>query len=248
MSSLANPPFDIPLKAGAQRTFHARTWWALAPALVVPTLGTLIFFVFLAGSDAGKAMMMVTKVFGVAWPLLATVFLIRRPLRMPVIPHPVRDIAIGALSGVAIGALMMGLAWFSPLSGYLEGAAAVIEKSIADLGFANYFLLLALGISFLNSAMEEYYWRWFVYGNLRTVLKSKWLPHFFAALAFTGHHLVVTTLLFPLPFALFLCFGVFVGGLIWSFFYQKQGHLWGAWVSHILADLAIFYIAWKAMA
>ncbi|MEM7146701.1 MAG: CPBP family intramembrane glutamic endopeptidase [Verrucomicrobiota bacterium] len=234
-----------------------RTWLALVPAMVVPSLGALCYFIFFTGTPLGQTIFTVTKIFGVAWPILTTLFLIRHPGQIlqtgPDTP-PLRDrikkhlqsLPLGLISGLIISAGILAVAWLTPLEDVILAAAPAISQKINDLGFANNFLLLALGISLVNSAMEEYYWRWFVYGNLRHVI---WLPaaHLLAALAFTAHHLVVTTQFFPLPIALLACAGVFTGGLIWSALYQHQKSILGVWLSHILVDLAIFIIAYQAI-
>ncbi|MEM0896075.1 MAG: CPBP family intramembrane glutamic endopeptidase [Verrucomicrobiota bacterium] len=226
---------------------RSRLWLALLPALIVPSLGALVYFVWFTGTPVGKVAMIATKAFGIAWPIVATLFILRRPVWTKKKVHWPSTLGIGLGSGILIGALMLALAHWTPLGQYIFEAAPMIQQKVNDLGFANNFLLLALLISFLNSAMEEYYWRWFTYGKLREAMKSKFWPHFLAALAFTGHHIVVTLQFFPLPFVVFLCAGVFVGGMIWSWLCEKQGHTWGAWISHIVADLAIFLIAWQAI-
>jgi membrane protease YdiL (CAAX protease family) len=234
-----------------------RTWIALAPAMVVPSLGALCYFILFSGTSLGQVIFTITKIFGLAWPVLTTLFLIRHPdqfirtgadappLRERIARH-LRSIPLGLLIGVAISAGTLGIAWLSPLGKVVTAAAPAISEKIAGLGFANHFLLLALGISIVNSAMEEYYWRWFVFGNLRHVIKLP-LAHLVAALAFTSHHIIVTTQFFSLGFALFTCAGVFTGGLIWSHLYQRQKSILGTWVCHILVDLAIFAVAWKAI-
>ncbi|MEM9481458.1 MAG: CPBP family intramembrane glutamic endopeptidase [Verrucomicrobiota bacterium] len=231
----------------SDKVHKTRLWIALVPALVVPSLGALIYFVWWSGTPMGQAAMVVTKVFGLIWPIVATLCILRRPVwTRKKINWPV-TFGIGIGSGVLIGALMLALTHWTPLGEFIFEAAPMIQQKVVDLGFANNFLLLALLISFFNSAMEEYYWRWFTYGRLREVLKSRFWPHVFAALGFTAHHVIVTLQFFPLPFVVFLCSGIFVGGLIWSWLYERQGHLWGAWISHILADLAIFFIAWQVI-
>jgi membrane protease YdiL (CAAX protease family) len=39
-------------------------------------------------------------------------------------------------------------------------------------------------------------------------------------------------------------FGVFVGGSIFSWVYVTYRSVWVAWITHALADVAIFAIAW----
>jgi len=38
--------------------------------------------------------------------------------------------------------------------------------------------------------------------------------------------------------------GVAVGGLVWSWQYERQNSIAGAWLSHLLVDAAIMYIGY----
>jgi membrane protease YdiL (CAAX protease family) len=38
--------------------------------------------------------------------------------------------------------------------------------------------------------------------------------------------------------------GIFVGGLTWSWLYRRYRSTWPGYVSHILADAAVFVIGW----
>ena len=98
-------------------------------------------------------------------------------------------------------------------------------------------------ISIFHSLLEEYYWRWFVYGNLREVVSIK-MAHFLAAFTFTLHHIVVMMQFFELPWALFFSACVGVGGFFWSLLYQHQKTLIGAWVSHALVDAALMSVGY----
>jgi uncharacterized protein len=45
-----------------------------------------------------------------------------------------------------------------------------------------------------------------------------------------------------LPTTLLCCAGVFAGGVIWSALYLRYRSIWPGYLSHALADLAIFAI------
>ena len=69
--------------------------------------------------------------------------------------------------------------------------------------------------------------------------------HLIAAVAFTGHHLVLMSVLFPLPLALFLSFLVGLGGLIWTLMYEWQGTVLGCWLSHLVVDAFIMIVGFR---
>jgi membrane protease YdiL (CAAX protease family) len=96
--------------------------------------------------------------------------------------------------------------------------------------------------------LEEYYWRWFVFGQLR-----RWIPVGAAiavsSLAFTAHHVLVLRFYFggfSLPTGI-LSLAVASGGVFWAWLYQKSGSLYGPWLSHALIDAALFLIAYDLM-
>ncbi len=123
-----------------------------------------------------------------------------------------------------------------------------VGAKVVDLGIATFsrYLTVSVFYSLLHSALEEYYWRWFVYGQLRKFLHVRpaiWL----AAVAFMAHHLILVGFYtgwgWPagLPFAL----AVAIGGAYWAWLYERSGSLLGPWLSHLLVDVAIFTAGWQ---
>ena len=106
---------------------------------------------------------------------------------------------------------------------------------------------LALGILFwifINSVLEEYVFRWFITSKLEQLVGGKWLPILLSAAIFTLHHTIALAFFIdPLGNAL-ASFGVFIGGVIFSWIYVQYRSVWVAWVAHAIADVAIFAIAW----
>jgi hypothetical protein len=98
----------------------------------------------------------------------------------------------------------------------------------------------------VNSLIEEYYWRWFLFGHLRQVVPV-FLAYLLAGVAFAAHHVVITTQFFPMSWGLLI--GAFVGvaGVIWSVMYARQQTIMGVWVSHIIADLGIMFIGYNLL-
>ena len=121
-----------------------------------------------------------------------------------------------------------------------------MKAKVESLGIAEQFVLFALFVTFAHSFFEEFYWRWFVYGNLRTVIAPRF-AHVIAAIAFAAHHLVVTSQFFPFLFACFLSFCVAVGGFIWSHLYERQKSLMGAWICHLIVDAGLMIVGFQLL-
>lgn len=166
-------------------------------------------------------------------------------------PH-FRTLKPGLLFGLAVAAVMLG-AYFGGLRGssLLRNTPARLQQKLHEVGMdtpARY-AVLAVFIVAAHSLLEEYYWRWFVFGGLRQFL-SVAPAMVLSSLAFMAHHVVVLYVYLPgqlwsavLPFAL----AIAVGGAVWAWLYDRGGSLWAPWLSHLLVDAAIFAIGWDLL-
>lgn len=220
-----------------------RTWLVLLPAMIIPALTALFYFVWLKGSSAAQPAYGGAKLFILLWPAAATLFILRRPIRWKLRPMTVhlRAIPLGLIIGLGIAGIMAAL-MITPLGSLVESATGAIEEKVVNLGIQEHFILFAVCLSLFHSLLEEYYWRWFVYGNLRNLV-SRPAAHAMAAVGFSLHHIVVTSQFFPLHWALLFSSAVGIGGFFWSWLYQRQGTLTGAWASHAVVDAALMTVA-----
>jgi membrane protease YdiL (CAAX protease family) len=107
------------------------------------------------------------------------------------------------------------------------------------------YVLLAAFYSLFHSLLEEYYWRWFVFRQLKR-LSPLWVAIVISALGFTAHHVIVLHVFFkdaPLLVAL-LSVAVGVGGCFWARLYARTGSLLAPWLSHLLIDAGIFLVGY----
>jgi len=61
-----------------------------------------------------------------------------------------------------------------------------------------------------------------------------------SAVAFTLHHVIALAVYMPAPAAAVCSLGVAVGGATWSVLYLRYRSVWPGYVSHVLADAALF--------
>jgi len=222
----------------------------MVAGLVVPLVCALVYVVWVPHGNAGRSAWFVTKIWILCYPLfffsmIGLGGLVRREDRRAVWPTWAVVIWTGLLTGVCIsliGCLMV----ITPVGDIVKANSHNLVEKAEGLGFASRgrFLLVAAFITVLHSAMEEYYWRWFIYGHLRQMV-GHWPGHLIAAVAFTGHHLVLMSVLFPLPLALFLSFLVGLGGLIWTLMYEWQGTVLGCWLSHLVVDAFLMIVGYR---
>jgi len=101
-----------------------------------------------------------------------------------------------------------------------------------------------IAVLLAHSLLEEYYWRWFVFGRLARLLKKRWVPYVLASLGFAGHHYIVLGAFLPIWSAALLGSCVGLMGVVWCWLYRRQGSLAGCWISHLMADAAIVYVGY----
>lgn len=222
-------------------------WSLLLPALLVPFVLSFFYFVFFPGTAFGNAFYGVHKVFLIAWPLLCVLLILREPMIDRTRPkRHLASLVPGTLFGIAVTGLMFLLLEASPMGAVFSANEAKIVQRIHDLDVAERFVAFALFISFIHSAMEEFYWRWFAYGQAAKLM-PKGIAHAVAATGFALHHIVVLSQFFPLgwAFALGACVGI--GGAFWSWQAERYNSLIGPWFSHLLVDLGLMWVGWQAL-
>lgn len=222
----------------------ARLWAAVLPALLVPLLASIFYFILFPGTWFGKTCFGLIKFHLVAWPAVATIFILRESMSRPAPAWKARfrTLIPGVLIGVVVVASMFVL-MKTPMGDIVLASGDKIRRKVDDLGMLRYYVPFAIYLSLVNSLIEEYYWRWFAYGALRRLMPLGW-AHVVAALAFSAHHIVLVSQFFPLNFALFMGLSVGIGGLIWSLMYQKYNTILGPWACHIIIDAGFLWIVY----
>lgn len=219
---------------------------AVAFALVLPTLVTLAYFVLAASASAAvqQFVYLVTKVFQFSFPLLWVVAVQKvRPRLLPLSGK-------GVLSGLAFG-LAIALAIAATYSAWLQytpffaDAEASIRAKIEGMNLTQPGVFIAVGVfySLVHSLLEEYYWRWFVYGQLRQLTRIS-VAILISSLGFMAHHVLVLGTYFGFSSAATWLFSlsIAIGGAVWAWLYERSGSLVGPWLSHMLVDAAIFAV------
>jgi len=223
---------------------RSRTWAVVLPATVLPLFGALLYFVFAKGVGLAQAAYSGTKLFTLAWPIIAVPWILKHRVERPAWREARhwRTLPSGLLMGAGIVGLMFLLMQTQWIGEPVRTNAVRINDTVTGLGLnrGNYWAF-GICLAVLHSLLEEYYWRWFVFGGLRQLMPAG-LAHALAGAAFMGHHVVVLLQFFPVPLALFLSFSIGLGGVIWSGMYVRQGSLLGVWLSHIIVDFGILSI------
>jgi membrane protease YdiL (CAAX protease family) len=153
--------------------------------------------------------------------------------------------------------IISGLAWSIPvatiiLATYWLAKGSLIDPeakaTIGDMGISSpaKFLIFASVMSLGNSLMEEYVWRWFVFSKFK-ILFGIWPAIILSAFFFTVHHIVIVWNLGSLWLVFLSSMGLFCGGVIWAWLYNKYNSIWPGWICHVAADTAIMWIVWLTL-
>ncbi|MGA1865676.1 MAG: CPBP family intramembrane glutamic endopeptidase [bacterium] len=145
---------------------------------------------------------------------------------------------IGFPHGFLIGLPVLAL-YYLLLQGRVPDVG-LIER-LSSLGLINIWPLVILMLSIINSAVEEYYWRSFLY-PVYTELTNPGAAVIINGFFFTFHHLVIITVYFPMGFALLFALGTGIGGALWADLRRRKVSIVACWISHVIIDLIVMII------
>ena len=212
-----------------------RALLALALLAPVPSIGIWAAMVAAPGA-VGKAVFFIAKlwllIFPAAWYLLVEK---GKPSWSP----PLRGgMVAGTLSGVILAAAIVLGAWLVDVQ-HMDLAplrAAVKEMHLASPAA---YLAGAAAWTLVNSLVEEYVYRWFVLRQCEVLLPSP-VAIIASAAIFTVHHVIALNQYLEPTFTALASAGVFIGGIVWATLYHRYRSIWPGWISHVLADIAVF--------
>jgi membrane protease YdiL (CAAX protease family) len=232
----------------------AGQWCALIFAMCFPALMAWVYFVALAqpvGEAAapvsGALAACVAKCVQFSFPILWLCSVERRRLRLAAPRFNGLVLALGF--GLLVAAFLLYV-YHRRLIGS-DILATLVDRIREKLvvfhaDTPGRYVLLAVFIAVIHSLLEEYYWRWFVFGELRRRVSVQ-SAIALSALAFMAHHVIVLGFFLPqhfftaaVPFS--LCVGL--GGVAWAWLYERTGTIYSVWISHVVVDAAILVVGY----
>jgi membrane protease YdiL (CAAX protease family) len=209
----------MPPAAPDARRERRRAAGALALTVPAPSIGVVAAMVLAPGATAGH----------------------RRPISLSPARHG--GLGVGALLGLAIAVVI--------LAAYaLVGERLIDEHHVREIarrteiaGPVRFLVAAAFWIC-INSVIEEYVYRWFLFEKCEVLVGTRTAVVLSAAF-FTIHHVIALRTQFDGLVTAIGSLGVFVGGLVWSWCYQRYRSIWPGYVSHAIVDVAVFWLGWK---
>lgn len=218
------------------RVLALLTLLLLVPA---PSVGTLAAM-WLWPGPVGQVVYGACKVWLLAFPLLWLRLVERGPWSWSPPRHG--GLAVGTAIGTAIalvivaGYVTVGRRWIDPNTVRHAAERSGLASAGMYLGLVGYLVLV-------NSLLEEYVWRWFVYRRCE-ILLPRGPAVVVAGLLFTVHHVVALRIQFPWRITLLGSAGVWVGGVLLSWLYQRYRSIWPAYACHAVIDVAVLGVGW----
>ena len=146
-----------------------------------------------------------------------------------------QGLCIAICLGFVIYGVVLGAYWifkdvfdFSALTGSLNETTGVNKSN---------FIWVAIYISFVNSLLEEFFFRGFSFITLKK-LTSRRFAYVFSSMVFALYHIAMMIGWFGLPVILISLVGLFIGGMIFNRFDEKSENIYLSWLIHMFANFA----------
>ncbi len=119
---------------------------------------------------------------------------------------------------------------------------ALVNSLSADQNVAqNSFIWVALYISFCNSLLEEFLFRFVAFIKL-SEYTTKNIAYIFSSCLFALYHVAMIGTSFPFPLLILALVGLAIGGAIFNYVDDKSKNIYNSWIIHMFADFAIMTI------
>ncbi len=140
--------------------------------------------------------------------------------------------------GIGAGLYILLLGFYFLIGPYFD-FSNIADSLTSNAGITKgNFLLISLYISFINSFLEEFFFRGFVFTNLKKTT-NKSFAYLFSAAIFSCYHIAMMIGWFSPGLFILVMAGLFVGGLIFNWLNEKLDTIYCSWLTHMFANFAI---------
>ncbi len=146
-----------------------------------------------------------------------------------------KGLGLSVLLGFGVYALVLG-AYFLFRNVFDFSALTTSLGKTTGVNKSN-FLWVAIYISFINSLLEEFFFRGFSFVTLKKFVSGRF-AYIFSSLAFSLYHIAMMIGWFGVPVILISLVGLFIGGMIFNKFDEKNENIYLSWLIHMFANFA----------
>lgn len=147
-----------------------------------------------------------------------------------------KHIIYSIILGLLVYAIIMGTYFILKNFIDLNNIKGILDSNL-NVNKGN-FVFVALYISFVNSLLEEFFFRGFIFLNLKRFISRKF-AYIISAFAFACYHVAIMANWFGPALFLLAMTGLFIGGLIFNYLNDKSSNIYGSWLVHMMANFAI---------
>ena len=146
----------------------------------------------------------------------------------------------GLLTSLLLGILVYGVI----LGGYfltrgIFDFSNVASSLTSGMGInANNFLYVSLYISFMNSFLEEFFFRGYGFITLKKYTSRK-VAYIVSSTVFAVYHIGMLLAMFDIIPILLMMLGLIVGGCIFNYLNEINDNIYSSWFVHMFAKFAI---------
>jgi uncharacterized protein len=219
-----------------------RSLFALLLIVPISSIGAIVSTVIAPGA-IGQAVVLVCGIWMLILPIGWHVWIDRQQLRW-------RRSLDGLSVGIILGAMMFGIIfcsyWF--VGRYWLNIADIRARA-TQMGMNIPLMVFGFGTfqTLVNSLIEEYVWRWFVYRHCQLLWSKRWAVWLCAGF-FTLHHIILM-LAYCDDWRLVVVgsLAVFIAGGLWARCMRTYKSLLPSYLSHLAADLALQIASWHIL-
>jgi len=215
---------------------------ALSLLVPLPSIGTAAALFWWPAMATGKVIFMAAKAWIALLPLIWLKVADHEPLSWS--PPKRGGFGMAAALGLAIAVLIFAAFAVARHFGAIDAGMVADRAAKTGLNHLGLYLGGALYWITVNSLMEEYVWRWFVFRKFEVLLGGR-AGVVAAALAFAVHHVIALAAQFNWSITMLGSLGVFIGGATWSWLYLRYRSVWPCYVSHAIVDIPVFVIGYR---
>ncbi len=229
---------------------RSRAIFALCAVVPVSSIAALMS-VWIAPGIIGQTVAVCCGIWMVLFPILWHKFVVgeasrnENRQRLKFNFNQPQGLGIGIILGLGMFGIIAASYWFVGRSwmdiGDIRAKFALLKLNapLMVFGFGTFQTLI-------NSGIEEYIWRWFVFQKCEVLFgrSAVWI----SAIFFTLHH-VILALAYTQDLRLIgsMTLAVFIAGVIWARCFAKYRSILPSYISHLAADLALQIISWHVL-
>jgi uncharacterized protein len=136
---------------------------------------------------------------------------------------------------VSVFLIFKGILNFESMINNLDSLVGVNKSNILYIGAY---------VIFLNSVLEEYFWRGFMFKELKAIGSVK--AYLLTGFGFALHHVMLIYAWFSWPYILAITLALAGFGMIMNYVYEKYG-LFSCWFIHLVQDVVMIAIGYSLM-